>query len=1425
MRSIGFPWMSAGGGADPSSPYYGAIMVRFPVRPRAHGWTVTALIGTLAIVVFANSWGTFSTDIKPEVYLAPGRMLHEYVSAWTFSPYLGGPNFNAGLTPVVAVTALLSGLGLSPEMTFKTFHLMLWLIAAWGASHLGRRLDPTMGRRGGLVVAIVYVANPYAVTAGATLPILLPMAWLPWQLLTLVRASEEPGRWRWPALFGLTFFLMGGLNAGVVPVLGLLAVVPTMAYCRRRFELTRRQVVVIVARCAVFVVWLSLYWLVPALAATATGQAIVQGSETVEGIARVSSFAEVLRGLGLWPLYGASGGSPWVANHAVYLTSVVVVLATFVASALALLSLGDIPRRLARYLTGLILLAAIVMVGLYPPESPSPFGRLLAVMFDTVSPLSAFRTTNKIGAVLTLGFALAAGMVLRKWMSRVRPRLGRPVLLAAGGALVVMVSLPAFTGHLYISPLTIPSYWEQAASSLDEGDPNGRVLVLPGVVNPHYRWTADRPDDILNSLIDRPTFTPTTTPNTSPVAVNFTAALDDTFQSGTSQGPVTSAFARYLGARDILLRHDLVWEDQGGARPGLTQAVMNADDGLTPVRNYGEAGRNVRSPIVAPDGFSELMVPPLQRYDVQRAREIVRAEPVDDTVVVAGDGWAIPAMVRGEGLATSPSFRYAQDLDAQDWADVLGDGHRLVVTDTNRRRAAIPNRLVAGHGPLLSADDPLPAGSRTLGTNTDDQTVLDVEGGAVTATDRGYAFFDTPWGTAENAFDGDSRTSWVFGDFGRGAGQSIRVDLDTARSVPSIEIVESIRGPVRIGAVTVHAGDSRRTVALDDDGTTTVSLGLDPAASVTVTIDSLRGEGFNAVALAEIRVPEVSVARVARTPRTFDTAWASWGPATRAAFSATPLDVLLTRVQGGRGADDDEETALRRIFSLPDNRLFDVSATVRVASDAEAVYDQIEGIEAGATSSGRWFDQPQWRASGAFDGDSATGWAPDAIDGASITVTGPQREVAEITFDQTDLPGAKQTAWARQIRVLSDDVLVTTASVDPGANTIELDDGKPVDVADLTVEIVEADASTPGGSSPLVTEIGAGRTLDRQDDPSGCFVIGTVDGRRLPMRPLDAVSPAGSAWERCSGQSAALEAGVHEIDFSRPGVTVDTFDMADVRDSGSPAVPAPPVILERGFGASMTVRPFVSDRPYYLVIGEGYDERWTASVDGRDLGRPITLDGYSTAWLIGPGVTSPISVRFAPQTGTDVALASTGVGLLVAVGLGVAPWARRRSRVLDGFLAQAAARRRVAVNALTRTSTHLRLPRFRSARVTVRGVSVSPWLRRTVGWLAFIAAAAVFASWPGLVAAAAIATLNLIAGPLNRSLAPGRLIVVGAALVVAAGVVWVVSWGELRGSVTPRLVANDPWPNALAAAGLVAVVVGVWRRPDEPRSELPDRHA
>ena len=106
-----------------------------------------------------------------------------------------------------------------------------------------------------------------------------------------------------------------------------------------------------------------------------------------------------------------------------------------------------------------------------------------------------------------------------------------------------------------------------------------------------------------------------------------------------------------------------------------------------------------------PDSYAESVLPPLQRYGVREPVPVVRAESTAGTLLVDGDGFALPQLAAA-GLADGRTpFRYLGDLGRGELADLLGPDRRLVLTDTNRRRTAVPGRLADGQGPLLAARD------------------------------------------------------------------------------------------------------------------------------------------------------------------------------------------------------------------------------------------------------------------------------------------------------------------------------------------------------------------------------------------------------------------------------------------------------------------------------------------------------------------------------------------------------------------------------------------------------------------------------------------------------------------------------------------------------------------------------------------------
>ncbi len=1403
------------------------------------------LLIVLAVIVFVNGWGVFNTDIKPEVYLAPQEMLPRYLSAWTFSPYLGSPNFNVGLVPVLVVTWLLRSMGLDPEMAFKVYHLILWALAAWGANRLLRTLLPAAGRWAGLLAGVAYIANPYAVAAGGTLAIALPMALLPWLLIALTKSLREPTSWAWPAAVGLVFFAMSGMNVGVVPVYQLLLVIPLALFVRSERGRTWREIATSLGKSALFVVAVSSYWLVPGAAATSTGSQIVEGSESLDGIAKVSSFVEVLRGLGLWSYYGSSDAGPWLPEYAMYFTSGVVILFTLLWPAAALASLRTAPVRLARLVAAMTGMVAVIMVGFYPGGyGASPFAAVLRWLLETIGPLEAFRTTNKIGAGLALAFALVLGVAAVRVLPRLarRPGLG-PLAGGLGLATVAALIAPAVTGNLYVSPLDVPGYWEQAAKRVDQGDPDKRVLLLPGQTRPHYRWTPERPDDLPNSLLHRDAVIPETHPNTSPPGGNFLAALDDTLQSGSTGSRDVSPFARYLGVDQVLLRHDIVWEDTGGARPGETANALSQDDGLQGIANFGQPGQNTFTKGTPPESQEEALLPPLQLYGVKDARAMVHATPTAGSLVVAGDAWSVPTLEQAGLLKGTPAIRYAHDMSGKQLRQLLDGDARMVLTDTNRRRPAITNRLTEGQGAAVSAKEE-PGTTRALGT-AEDQSTLVRSGVKVEATMSGGAFFDLPHGIPENAVDGDPSTSWLFGDFGRAKGESITLTLPKEQRLGDVTIDTTALGAVQIDKLRVTAGDTRKSVTTDAKGRAHVDLGGVRADEVTLRVDSLRGEGLSLVGISEIDLGKDAphARRTIRLPNTLSDLYGGLDAGEQQDFSDAPLDVSFSRALNTDSVNDDTEQDLRRNFTLPDDRIFKARADVRVDGPLEPLADRLSGMDTTYTaqSNRTYFDDLDRRASGAADEDEDTAWVPGGKLGkAWWEIEGPEREIPDLTITQEPGPGDDDdTAWATRARVLVDGEEVATGDIGEGTDTVEVPAGTTGER--VRVELRGVDDSA-GDRPPRVSDIDTGVQIEQTGAQDRCIVVGRIDGDPVRMRPKDpsamsGADEAGSTWRGCGKES--LVWGEHRL---RPvdGIQLDSLMLRDAQGrKAAEEAPAPVVQAERGVvTSSMDVEVGKTSEPYFLAIGQGYDSRWRATLeDGTDLGEPVVVDGYATGWYVDDTSAHDIHVSYTPQRRANVAMLVSGVALVVALVLFLTPLLRRRrdqlrtertadwpvDELTEGGAATASTAGTAAEGTTEtpatapepETSTPSRRERAgrehrrRGLAAALQGRTGSS---RVLAEAALVIGALALTGIGGGLAALAVVLLVRRGNP-----RPGALLVAGAGLVVLAGVVFVAYLGLITGTlgtVSADAVKSATVPHHIAGAGLVLAILATFLRRD-----------
>ena len=896
----------------------------------------------LAAAVVGTRWGVFAPDTRPDLYEQPGRFVRESLNAWVGGATgLGQGNFNAGAAPVGVVVWLIRTLGAPAWLAVRIWRLLLLVVAAWG---IRRYLDGVVGDRltpsARLVATVFWVANPYVIVAGNTTPILLPYALLPWTLLAFVRAARSGG-WRWPAVFGLTFFLQSGLNAGVVPFFQLLALPAHLLHLRYVEHLRWRRLLGTLLRCGALSVLVSLYWLAPSMVASGTGASIASSTERPADVARTSSYAESARGLGLWSLYGRAGDRLYLGGYTVYLTSRLVLLATLTTTVAVGAALHRARSRLRLLVVGLLVTALPVMVGLFPGPDPYPAGRILGRIFDTVPATLAFRTTNKIGAVLVLGttLALTLGTVA---LGGALARRRRPLRLVAGTlvvAVLVGIATPMWNGSLYPLGYRVPDRWHDAMDDLDAAG-DGRVLVVPGGTGGNYRWGMRSPDDLFPSHLDRPVVSRNTVVGAGDPAGNFLTWFDTDLQQGVLPAEGISTVARYLGADRVLVRSDVLSEETEGARPAVVAAAADADPGLTPLRTYGRPGTDTvpgsAGAATAQDRAldpADAALPPLSVLAVRDPRPQVTVADAADLVLVDGDAAALSALTDLGLLAGSPPLRYLGDLDADQLARAVDAGARLVLTDTNQRRAWDINRLRNASGPVLRADEDLDAGSGPSLTlwpdEVDRQTVADLGPQVRAVTSHIETFGIRPWGKPTALVDGNETTTfWTGGIFSPLDGS---VDVDLARPTPVTTLAVKVNPsePARITALAVEVAGQRHEVEVPPGGGW-VGVPVDGADTgrIRLTITGVTA-GANPVGIDEVAINEGTVRAVDQlvTPRTaeviLDGAEPAAGDALRERLATVPTDVVLSRLTGEAGQrSDDEEALLNRRISLPVARTF-----------------------------------------------------------------------------------------------------------------------------------------------------------------------------------------------------------------------------------------------------------------------------------------------------------------------------------------------------------------------------------------------------------------------------------------------------------------------------------------------------------------------
>ncbi len=776
--------------------------------------------------------------------------------------------------------------------------------------------------------------------------------------------------------------------------------------------------------------------------------------------------------------------------------------------------------------------------------------------------------------------------------------------------------------------------------------------------------------------------------------------------------------------------------------------------------------------------------------------------------------------------------------------DAVADGGALVVTDTNRRsgrrwgtvRETDGATETVDQGP--SADDPsdnrLPVFE---GAGTDSETVAVWRGGVeVQGTSYGNAITYTPEDRPAGALDDDPETAWYTGAFADARGERLDISYDEPRTTDQVRVVQAARGvqnrwitSVRIrldgGAPidVVLGGESRQVQGqwIDLGGERTFSeLSIEITSTDVGNRDTYAD--LSAIGFADIRLGDDDL-RLQESFRPPTDLLDALGESS----DDLPLAIALTRLRARATAAlrADPETAMVRDLELPTARSFSLGGDARLADAAtDEVIDQLLGLaslEDGGveTDSSRHLPGDlSARATNAVDGDPTTHWMPGFLAQNSEWASYTQAE--PVTFDRMDLQvvaDGRHTVPTR-LRIVADGetaVVVDVPAVEDRpekdavvAVPIELPEpvtGRRIEIhIDASREVTTLDWIS---TAPVVMPVGIaewGIEGIGEDIPTGAFDTGcrddllTVDGEAVPVQVTGTVEDAvaGDALDvaLCDDATLDLPSGESQLRAARgrdTGLHLDTLDLRSAAggeaDTGGSTLLAgtdrpDPVTTEvtRSDRWRRTVTVGPRAEPTWLVVGQSHNLGWTASLDGEDLGEPVLVDGYSSAFLLPPGDEPVVvEVEWAPQ---KVVLGGLFLSLLAALAcllLALRPWRWRRGAVPT-----------VALAGLDP----------RPAPLDLGVLRVAPGA--PPGWIATVA----LALGAGLVGLAAVnpvagVALALIAVATTRLARARPLLALGPAALLALSGAYTVAW-----QVRHRLPDGFEWPTRFERVHGVAYV-------------------
>jgi arabinofuranan 3-O-arabinosyltransferase len=425
-----------------------------------------------------------------------------------------------------------------------------------------------------------------------------------------------------------------------------------------------------------------------------------------------------------------------------------------------------------------------------------------------------------------------------------------------------------------------------------------------------------------------------------------------------------------------------------------------------------------------------------------------------------------------------------------------------------------------------------------------------------------------------------------------------------------------------------------------------------------------------------------------------------------------PLAISLNRLRQDPtdGTRLDEERAIQRRFTLPSPRAFALSGEARLSPRADAAtIDGLlgrphDGSAAWARASSNLAGSIEV-ASAAFDGDPSTAWNTVRAepDGQWIEVNLPEPQ----TVDRLPL-----TIVADRLHSVPTEIELTVDGRSQGRLPLPAIETRDEQNATVTVDVTLPEPATGSSFRVQFTGMRAVTTKDWTtnrdvDQPAALAEIGlpgptvaarldrfdsgcrddllSVDGEPVAVRvsgTMDAAlarQPLTTATCGASAGPVELDGGDHDVRAVRgdlQGIDLDQLVLRSAAGGAASAATGPLVAEATAAGDEAAVdgaaaAPRVSvaqdgqddhvevevsgataGEPFWLVLGQSFNDGWTASIEGQRIADPQLVDGFANGWQIVPDAESfVVDLRFAPQRRVDIAVAVSAVAAAACLAL------------------------------------------------------------------------------------------------------------------------------------------------------------------------------